>query len=110
MIQCRLEWPAPDRFLDHACTLPEDHRGDHTCGCGAIRGTLPDPARIFRLLRRQDQHGVSGTGFVAEGIEFSDGTVATRWTSATPCTQVWASLADMLAVHGHEGTQVVWVE
>ena len=40
--------------------------------------------RAFVLQRNEDETGVSGTGIVAEGVEFSDGTVALRWTSAWP--------------------------
>jgi len=40
---------------------------------------LSDPGpRPFVLRRLVDETGVSGTGVVAEGVEFSDGTVALR--------------------------------
>lgn len=32
----------------------------------------------FELVRDVDVTGISGTGVVAEGVEFSDGTVALR--------------------------------
>lgn len=35
--------------------------------------------RLFVLDRVEDVSGVSGTGVVAEGIEFSDGVGALRW-------------------------------
>jgi hypothetical protein len=67
--------------------------------------------RRFLLDRRVDGTGVSGTGPVAEGTEFSDGAVALRWRGATPCTAVWDSLAAAIAVHGHEGATVVrWLD
>jgi hypothetical protein len=54
---------------------------------------------------------VSGEGIVAEGIEFSDGSVCIRWKSATPSTVVWASLDDAMKVHGHDGaTEVLWLD
>ena len=37
------------------------------------------PFRRFVLDRDVDETGVSGTGVVAEGIEFSDGVVSLRW-------------------------------
>lgn len=45
-----------------------------------------------------------------EGVEFSDGTVAVRWLTAKRSTAVWASLDDMLAIHGHPeyGSEIVW--
>ena len=32
---------------------------------------------------------------------FDDGTVAVRWMTAKRSTSVWASMEDMLAIHGH---------
>lgn len=34
---------------------------------------------IFELVRNNDVTGISGVGVVAEGVIFSDGTVALRW-------------------------------
>ena len=64
--------------------------------------------RAFRLKRDVDPTGVSGTGFVAEGIEFTDGTVVVRWLGETPSTVVWPSLDAAMKVHGHDGKTVVW--
>jgi len=111
MTDCRFEWPSRERVLDHGCHLHADHHDDHECACGAKRSQLPDPPMVFRLLRHHDKSGVSGTGFVAEGIRFSDGAVAVRWTGDHPSTASWSSLDGVLAVHGHAGaTEVVWVE
>lgn len=67
--------------------------------------------RRFRLRRDQDVTGVSGTGVVAEGVEFADGTVALRWLSETASTAVFASIDDVQKIHGHDGaTRVVWVD
>ena len=35
--------------------------------------------RVFQMIRDTDVTGLSGTGVVAEVIEFSDGSVAMRW-------------------------------
>lgn len=65
--------------------------------------------RRFRLLRHYDVSGVSGTGIVAEGIEFTDGTTVIRWLGDKPSTVVWDSLATAMAVHGHNGsTEIQW--
>lgn len=67
--------------------------------------------RRFRLIRYVDVSKVSGTGNVAEGIQFSDGSVAVRWISRTPCTAVWDNIDALLAVHGHGGkTEVEWID
>lgn len=65
----------------------------------------------FILYRQKDVTGVSGTGTVAEGAEFSDGTVAMHWcVDGKPrSTTVYESIADVEEIHGHDGaTQIVW--
>ncbi|GAB3115868.1 hypothetical protein GCM10027160_23890 [Streptomyces calidiresistens] len=65
--------------------------------------------RRFHLQRRHDPTGVSGTGRVADGIAWPDGTVTLRWRGERPSTVNWSSLADAVHVHGHGGTtEVVW--
>jgi len=60
-------------------------------------------AKLFRLNRKVDDTGVSGTGIVAEGVKFSDGKVAIRWTSEHKSTTVFDSMKDLKKVHGHNG-------
>lgn len=68
-------------------------------------------ARRFVLDRLEDASGVSGTGPVAEGVAFTDGTAVLRWTTAHRSTAVYASMAELEAIHGHEGRTVVrWVD
>lgn len=68
-------------------------------------------ARRFELIRHTDISGVSGTGAVAEGIQFTDGSVALRWKGANPSTAAWDSLDGVIAVHGHSGaTEVCWLD
>lgn len=73
--------------------------------------------RRFHLRRLADVSGVSGTGYVAEGVEFTDGLCVLRWlvvgtaTQATPATGFYASLADVEAIHGHAGATVIeWID
>ena len=69
-------------------------------------------ARAFELHRDVDMSGVSGTGVVAEGVEFSDGTVALRWNSEWPTSVVFheRGIESVEAVHGHGGhTRIVWI-
>lgn len=62
-------------------------------------------------MRHVDYTGVSGIGVVAYGVVFSDGQVALRWMSEHPATSIWASLDDVLAVHGHgQATSVQWID
>jgi hypothetical protein len=66
--------------------------------------------RIFILQRNEDITGVSGTGVVAEGIEFSDGSVALRWVSEWPTSVVFheRGMESVKHIHGHGGsTQII---
>ena len=65
----------------------------------------------FLLNRHEDVTGVSGTGLVAEGVEFTDGTVVVRWRGAHATTTVHSSFASVEAIHLHAGrTTVEWVD
>jgi hypothetical protein len=69
--------------------------------------------RRFELQRDADLSGVSGIGTVAEGVAFTDGTVALRWTSAWPTSVVFhdRGIEAVEAVHGHNGmTRIVWLD
>jgi hypothetical protein len=59
--------------------------------------------RRFRLERDGDVTGVSGVGVVAEGVQFTDGTVVLRWLGRTPSTVVWPDIVAARTVHGHDG-------
>jgi len=68
-------------------------------------------ARRFKLVRHSDVSGVSGTGVVAEGVEWSDGSVALHWGGRWPTTTVYETggVEAILAIHGHQGaTEIVW--
>lgn len=65
--------------------------------------------RLFTLQRDTDITGISGTGTVADGVLWPDGTVSVRWRGDRPSTVAWDSLADAEYVHGHGGaTRIVW--
>lgn len=67
------------------------------------------PLKRFYLLRGEDVTGVSGTGVVAEGVEFTDGVVVIRWMSAMPTTVIHNSMESVIKIHSHDGkTQIVW--
>jgi hypothetical protein len=69
--------------------------------------------RRFLLVRHEDVTGVSGTGVVAEGVEFSDGCVAVRWASRWPTSVVFhdRGMDGVEAVHGHGGSTVIeWLD
>lgn len=69
--------------------------------------------KIFHLVRAEDVSGISGTGVVAEGVQFQDGQCVLCWTnhgSNHGSVAVYHNLDTLLLIHGHEGkTKVVWV-
>lgn len=69
--------------------------------------------RRFEMHRAEDVSGVSGTGVVAQGVEFDDGTVALRWTTEWPTSVVFhdRGVEALVHVHGHNGrTTIVWLD
>jgi hypothetical protein len=64
------------------------------------------------LVREEDVSGVSGTGIVAEGIQFSTGNVCVVFTTrGVSGVNVFGSLPDAMDIHGHEGkTKVQWLD
>jgi hypothetical protein len=67
--------------------------------------------RRFRLKRIEDESGVSGTGYVAEGVKFTDGQCVLKWTTDTSSIGIYHSWVEMVAIHGHGGKTVIeWVD
>lgn len=67
--------------------------------------------RRFILHRYLDVNGLSGTGPVVEGVQFTDGTVAMRWVSDRPSTVMHESVENVISIHGHAGlTKIVWMD
>lgn len=75
-----------------------------------LTASVPHPQRFY-LRRFEDVSGVSGTGVVAEGVQFTDGAAAVRWLGDWPSTCAWASVTAVEKVHGHKGlTRVDWLD
>jgi hypothetical protein len=65
--------------------------------------------RRFHLERDHDVTGASGTGRVADGVLWPDGTVAVRWRGERASSVHWDRVEDAIAIHGHGGaTRIVW--
>lgn len=72
--------------------------------------------RAFILVRDVDVTGISGTGVVAEGVEFEDGTTVLRWLPAgttrpdrvKPTTVIHESVQSVVNLHGHDNR--TWVQ
>lgn len=62
----------------------------------------PHPGILtFDILRKEDASGTSGTGVVAMGVLFPDGTVTVQWQTHVRSVVVYQSMADALYIHGH---------
>ena len=71
--------------------------------------TAPQSVRRFHLNRHDDVTGVSGTGIVAQGVQFDNGKVALTWLTERSSVTIYDSLIDLEAVHLHHGaTSLVW--
>lgn len=67
--------------------------------------------RRFQLLRHTDVSGISGTGIIVEGVEFTDGWVAFHWLSSVPSTTLFPNIEEVIRIHGHDGaTELVWLD
>jgi hypothetical protein len=67
--------------------------------------------RLFQLHRDEDSSGVSGTGVVAEGVEFTNRECVIHWLAKRSSMGIYANIDDVVIVHGHDGrTRVVFVE
>lgn len=66
-------------------------------------------ARLFTLERDTDVSGISGTGTVADGVVWPDGSVTVRWRGNRPSTVNWGRIEDVEAINGHGGaTRIVY--
>lgn len=63
--------------------------------------------RDFILIREKDVTGCSGTGIVAEGTIFIDGQAVLKWLREPFALGVFASIEELLSVHGHGGNTYV---
>lgn len=67
--------------------------------------------RRFVLDRKEDETGVSGTGIVAEGVQFTSGRCALLWLSIYSSMAFYDCIDDLIAIHGHNGKTVVrWLD
>jgi hypothetical protein len=69
--------------------------------------------RNFVFYREEDVSGVSGTGVVAEVVEFASGKVVVSFlphTAGIPNVIVYDSLEDAIAIHGHGGRTLLMEE
>ncbi len=63
--------------------------------------------KTFKLVRKEDVSGVSGTGEVAEGVVFHDGQTVLSWFGQHHTLEVLPDVAEVETIHGHGGKSVV---
>lgn len=67
--------------------------------------------RRFYLQRHHDVTGTSGSGRVADGVLWPDGTATIRWRGEHQSTVHWDRIDSAERVHGHGGaTEIVWID
>jgi len=69
--------------------------------------------RRFFLQREEDATGVSGTGRVADGVEFTNGWCVLTWKSEFSGVTVYPSISVLESVHTHGGqhkTILKWID
>lgn len=70
--------------------------------------------RRFHLVRDVDVSGCSGTGIVAQGVQFPSGTCVMEWKpgKVDVCSLgTYRSAFELLAVHGHNGaSRLEWID
>lgn len=63
--------------------------------------------RTFKLIRQEDETGISGEGIVAEGIEFTTGVCALSWLTAGNSVGIYPNVKQLVNIHGHNGRTIV---
>lgn len=65
--------------------------------------------RTFYLQRDVDETGISGTGRVAEGVQWSNGWCSMMWLTDLFSLVAYPSIEAVEKIHGHGGkTHIVW--
>ena len=59
--------------------------------------------RLFHLIRKEDISGVSGTGVIAEGVEFYHGKCVISWLTKHKSLGIYDNVKEMMNIHGHDG-------
>lgn len=70
----------------------------------------PVRPRCFLLIRDHDIDGIHGTGRVAEGVVWTDGTACIHWMGPKPSWQQFRTLGDAVALTGSTNTRTEWLD
>jgi len=74
---------------------------------------LPE-IQVFKMIRNNDESGISGTGVVIQGVLWPDGHVDMQWMSDTPSEVRYGSWEDFkhvhIDMHPVNDTEIVWYD
>ena len=66
---------------------------------------------LFKLVRIEDESGVSGVGHVADGVIFENQVCVLNWRTAHSSTAIYKDILTLEAIHGHGGkTKIVYYD
>ena len=63
--------------------------------------------RLFYLERKEDVHGISGTGIVAVGVVLPSGRCVLEWLGAEVTETIFENIEQITRIHGHNGATLV---
>jgi len=63
--------------------------------------------RRFLLIRKEDESGISGTGPIAEGVQFFSGQCVLNWLTEHRSMGIYPNIREMMAIHGHGGKTTI---
>lgn len=55
--------------------------------------------RVFKVVRKQDESGVSGISRVLDGVVFDDGTTVIRWRTKMASTAIYRTFNEFYDIH-----------
>ena len=67
--------------------------------------------KLFKLKRFEDSTGISGTGYVAEGVEFSNGKVVMCWYGETSTIVFHENINSVIKINcSHSNSKIEWID
>ena len=73
-------------------------------GNGSVSAPLPSHGvKVYKLVRVEDESGVSGTGHIAEVAEFSSGVCVMSWLTRPTSVAIYYSKDELVQIHSHGG-------
>jgi len=72
-----------------------------------------DKPRVFTIIRKKDESGVSGKGRVLDGVIFKDGKTVINWRSDKSSVTVFDTFDEFKQIHidshAKNKTEIIWL-